>query len=103
MQQNRSGKSVVKEELVPLSMKEMLCQPKCTVERPEERKNGAYSLTMKEDVSDIYTSAADTHLLVLQPVLQPVLLPIMLLQPVVLPVRLCCLLFCLLLARWIDQ
>ena len=51
-------------------------------------------LTMKEDVSDIYTSAADTHLLVLQsvlllqPVLLPVLQPILLLQPVVLPVRL---------------
>ena len=64
---------------------------------------------MKEDVSNIYTSAADTHLLVLQsvlllqPVLQPVLLLILLLQPVVLPVRLCCLLFCLLVARWIDQ
>ena len=47
-----------------------------------------FLLTMKEDVSDIYTSAADTHLLVL--------LPVLLLQPAVLPVLLCCsLLFCL--------
>ena len=68
-------------------------------------KNELLLLTMREDVSDIYTSAADTHLLVLQSVLllQPVLQPVMLLQPVVLPVRLCCLLFCLLVARWIDQ
>jgi hypothetical protein len=35
-------------------IKEAVCQPKCTVERPEERMNGA-CLSKRQDVVYLYT------------------------------------------------